>query len=233
MRLKFLVLLAIVTVTCWVGVAAADIVYYDISVPNSAISGYPGPYEKVEVDLTTSTTAIITFTSYKEGGNIYLMGDGSSAAVNVNATSWSVSNISGSNGGSGFTPGTFSNAGSGNVDGFGTFNQCIDDFDGFTHSVDTLSFTLTRTSGTWLSAANVLTANGHPGPDNTSGYYAAAHVYVTSAPAKACNGAIVTGYAGGDNLPYTGAVPIPPTALLLGTGLLGLVGLGWRRGRAG
>jgi hypothetical protein len=25
------------------------------------------------------------------------------------------------------------------------------------------------------------------------------------------------------------AVPIPPTAFLLGTGLLGLVGLGWRR----
>ncbi len=25
------------------------------------------------------------------------------------------------------------------------------------------------------------------------------------------------------------AVPIPPTALLLGSGLLGLVGLGWRR----
>jgi hypothetical protein len=30
-----------------------------------------------------------------------------------------------------------------------------------------------------------------------------------------------------------GAVPLPPSALLLGSGLLGLVGLGWRRGRAG
>lgn len=30
-----------------------------------------------------------------------------------------------------------------------------------------------------------------------------------------------------------GAVPIPPTALLLGSGLLGLVGLGWRRRKEG
>lgn len=32
-----------------------------------------------------------------------------------------------------------------------------------------------------------------------------------------------------DNLKDVGLIPLPPTALLLGSGLLGLVGLGWRK----
>ena len=36
-------------------------------------------------------------------------------------------------------------------------------------------------------------------------------------------------YAGGFDLNQSNAVPIPPSALLLGSGLLGLVGIGWRR----
>jgi len=39
-------------------------------------------------------------------------------------------------------------------------------------------------------------------------------------------------YIGLDNVDVE-AVPVPPSALLLGSGLLGLVGLGWKRGRAG
>jgi hypothetical protein len=44
-----------------------------------------------------------------------------------------------------------------------------------------------------------------------------------------CANDILTGQVGGGGEPQ---VPIPPTALLLGSGLLGMVGLGWRRKRS-
>ena len=144
------------------------------------------PYVSVTVNRTNSTHATTTFTSLTAAGNIYLMGDGSSVAVNVNATSWTVNNITGSNSGTGFTPGPYSNGGSGNVDGFGVFNQTINSFDGFTHSSSTIGFTLTNTSGTWANVAAVLAAN-------SGGSLAAAHIFVTVSPANAANGAIATG----------------------------------------
>jgi hypothetical protein len=211
MRQKFLLLLGILAVTCWVGVAAADIVTFDLTAPNTGINGFTGPFTQVEVDRTSTTTATITFTSLTAAGNIYLMGDNHVVDVNVNATSWTLGTITGTNSGTGFTPGAFSNGGSGNVDSFGNFNQIIDDFDGFTHSADSISFQLTDTSGTWPSASAVLTPN-------SDGWEAAAHIFVTASPANASNGAVQTGFA-------AGVVPIPPTALLLGSGLLGLVGL--------
>src|SRR5260221_13816806 len=131
------------------------------------------------------------------------MGDGSSVAVNVNATSWTLNNIVGSNSGTGFTPGPYSDGGSGNVDGFGVFNQKANSFDGFTHSSDTIKFVLTNNSGTWAAATNVLTANAN-------GALAAAHIFVTSSPANAANGAIATGFAagnGGGPPPFNGTVP--------------------------
>ena len=71
--------------------AKADTFSFNLGVGNPAISGYPGPYVSVTVNRTNSTHATITFTSLTAAGNIYLMGDGSSVAVNVNATSWTVS----------------------------------------------------------------------------------------------------------------------------------------------
>src|SRR5215469_8194215 len=135
----------------------ADTFSFDLNQGNSSISGFTGPYATVMINLTSSTTATITFTSLTNSGNIYLMGDGGSVAVNVNASSWTLGTITGSNAGTGFTPGPYSDGGAGNEDGFGSFNQTIDTFDGYTHSSDTVSFMLTNTSGTWSSAANVLT----------------------------------------------------------------------------
>jgi hypothetical protein len=195
--------------------AKADSISFKLSVGNSAISGYPGPYASVTVNRTDSTHATITFTSLTAAGNIYLLGDGSSVAVNMNATSWTLGTITGSNAGTGFTPGPYSNGGSGNVDGFGVLNQTINSFDGFTHSSGSISFTLTNTGGTWGSANQVLIANAQ-------GAMAGAHIFVTLSPANAKNGALATGFAanGGAQVPDGGT-----TVMLLGValGVLGMV----------
>lgn len=189
--------------------AQADIFSFTLGTGNSAISGFAGPYANGSVNLIDSTHATITFTSDTVGGNIYLMGDDGAGAVAVNVNgAFTVSGISGSNAGTGFTVGPLTQS-SGSMDGFGSFNLAIDDFDGFTHSADTVSFTLTLTSGTWANAASVLTPNG-------SGNIAAAHIFVTASPANAANGAKATGFA-------SGAVPEPSSLMLFGLGILALV----------
>ena len=190
---------------------AAALTFY-LDTGNTAISGYAGPYTQVDVTLVDSTHATITFTSLVQGGNEYLLGDGGSVAVNVNAASWTLGTISGSNAGTGFTPGPYSDGGAGSEDGWGSFNQTINSFDGYTHSSDLISFALTNTSGTWASDSVVLTAN-------SDGYVAAAHIFVTSSPADAANGALATGFATGNgtNVPDGGM-----TMTLLGLALGGL-----------
>jgi len=168
--------------------------------------------------LVNSTTATVTFTSNTVAGNTYLFGDGGSVALNVNATTFSVSGISGSNSGTGFTPGPYTQAAAGNEDGFGSFNLRINSFDGFTHSSDTITFTLTNTSGTWASAADVLTANG-------SGFDAAAHIFVTTSPANASNSALATGFAAES---AGGVVPDGGTTVMLLGAALGALGMARR-----
>ncbi len=184
---------------------------------NSAVSGFTGPYGTVSINLTSSTTATVTFTSNTVAGNTYLFGDGGSVALNVNATTFSVSNIVGTNAGTGFTPGPITQGAAGNEDGFGSFNLTLNSFDGFTHSSDTISFTLTNTSGTWASAADVLV-------NNANGFDAAAHIFVTSAPANASNSALATGFVGEG----TGVVPDGGTTVMLLGVALGALGMARR-----
>jgi len=190
--------------------AKADSITFDLTTGNSAISGFTGPYASVLVNRTSATTATITFTSLTADGNIYLLGDGGSVAVNVNATSFTLGPITGSNAGTGFTPGPYSDGGSGNEDGFGSFNQTINSFDGYTHSSDSISFSLTDTSGTWASAMAVLLAN-------SGGSLAAAHIFVTADPANGSNGALATGFAANGTVPDSGT-----TGALLGFALVGI-----------
>jgi hypothetical protein len=191
--------------------ARADLIF-DLGIGNSAISGYTGPYATVDVSLTDSTHAKITYSSLTANGNIYLMGDGGTVGVNVNATSWTVGSLATANSGSGFSPSQLASGGSGNEDGFGSFNQTFNSFDGYTHSSDSVSFILIDTSGTWSSASDVLTANG-------SGYEAAAHIFVTSSPADASGSALTTGYAA------NGVVTVPEATTVI-AGLLLVLPLG-------
>jgi hypothetical protein len=198
--------------------AKADTTSFNLSVGNPAIAGFPGPYATVLVNRTDATHATITFTSLTNpnGGTpvIYMFGDGSSVAVNVNAATWGVSNITFVQP-AGFSDPLIQNGGSGNVDGFGVLNQTFNSFDGFTHASTQISFTLTNTSGTWGSAGAVLIANGQ-------GALAAAHIFVTLDPPNTKNGALATGFAanGGSQVPDGGA-----TVMLLGValGALGVV----------
>jgi len=217
-------LLGATTFAMWAGVASADMITFNLDTGNSAISGFTGPYAKVTVNRTSTTTADIIYQSLTNSGNIYLLGDGGSVDANINGA-FTVGTITGSNAGTGFTPGPYSNSGSGNVDGFGVFNLTVTSFDGFTHSSDFIDVPVTLTSGTWASASDVLTIN-----DFTHNAVAAAHIFVTSAPADASNGAIVTGFAAGSNGggPPT-SIPEPGSLSLLAAVLLGVGALTRRR----
>jgi hypothetical protein len=100
-------------------------------------------------------------------------------------------------------------------------NLAIDDFDGYTHSADAISFDVTNTDGSWASASQVLALNANS-------FDAATHGFVTSSPANRSNGAIATGFAGegpGTRIP----TPEPGTLGLLGAALAALGWFGHRR----
>jgi hypothetical protein len=193
--------------------AKADVTY-TVNVVNPALAPYPGPYGTVDVQLTDSTHATITFSA---NTGFTFTSDGV-VGVNVNATSWSVGSIGGTTiPGADTTKATVSDTGSGNGFG-GTFNQTFKAFDGFTDSWSTVSFVLTDLSGTWSSAASVLTPNA-------AGNTVTAHVAVcgTTNADGSCNGsagAFTTGFAVNGNVPVPN-VPVP--APFVGAGLPGLI----------
>ena len=178
--------------------AKADISSFDLNVGNSAIAGFSGPYANVSIDRTSSTTANITLTAYAG----FLIGAAQVGDFNVNASSWSISNLA-------FNGTSISDGGNNNADGFGSFNQTFDVFDGFTNAGTLLTFTLTGGAGTnWLNAMQVLIANA-------SGWLAAAHIFVIG------NSSILTGFATGPSTVPDGGT----TVMLLGValGALGVV----------
>ncbi len=193
--------------------ASADTITFDLGLGNAAIAGFPGPYANVLVDRTSSTAATFTFTGLSNGGYTYLMGDGGTVGLNVNGLV-SFSGLTAP--GPGAVQGPFSLAGAGNEDGFGSFNFRIKDKGGMQEAVSQIQFTLTKLSGSWASASDVLTPNA-------SGFLAAAHIFVwdgtyANLAKKTLSDALATGYAtnGGTS------VPEPTTIILLGAGLLAL-----------
>lgn len=173
-----------------------------------------GPYATALVHLVDATNATVTFDSLDDGTYTYLMGDGGTIGVNVNASSWTFS-VSGTNSFAGFTPGPFSDGGAGNEDGFGSFNQKINSVDGYTHSSTEVVLNLTNTGGTWADASNVLT-------DNAKGFSVAIHGFACTDPCDVGNDAAFTGFGsnGGNGTPTGGPVPEPGSIILLGSALL-------------
>jgi hypothetical protein len=146
--------------------------------------------------------------------------------VNLNTDAFTLGTVTGSNGGTGFSSGAPFTQDSGNVNGFGVFNLVIDSFDGYTHTSDTLTFTVTNTSltTTWGSASEVLVANANDS-------LAASHIFVAAYPALASAGAKATGFAAGSGNPEVPPqeIPEPGVLALLGMGLFGLGATALRR----
>jgi hypothetical protein len=188
--------------------ALADSATYDLTAQNGVLTG-SGPYEQVTIDLTSSTTATVTFDSLDTNGYTYLMSSNGAADINVNAASFTLSGLTFSNSIAGFTAGPVVDDGSKNISTFGTFNQTTKGGAGFTNSSTEISFTLTDNSGTWSSAANVTTPNG-------DGQILAAHGFECKDPCTVDESAANTGYV-------SGAVPVPEPSSV---SLIGALGVG-------
>jgi len=189
--------------------ASADSISFNLTPANSGLntgSGgcCTGPYASFTLNRTSTTTATVTLNSLTNGGFIYLIGNNQGFAVNVNGTATS-SGFTASNSLAGFTPGPVSDGGSTSMDGFGTFSNSENFFDGFTSTATTASFTLTATGGTtWASAASVLKNNASGASVAYHGFACATSVAV---PCSSTTGATSTGFAT--------AVPEPTTISLL------------------
>ena len=187
--------------------ARADSISYSLSTGNDPGLG-AGPYGTVTINLTAGNTATFTF----QAAAGYLFVDGGANAINVNSASWTVTNIV-SNGN------PLSDAGSGNEDGFGNFNQKLSQQNS-SNGASLVTFTLTNTAGTWASASQVLIDNG------PSGWEVGAHVQVQGGPN---NG--VTGFAVGNETTVInplGTVPDGGTTVMLLGAALGALGIARR-----
>src|SRR5438552_9855390 len=90
----FIAVLCTAGFACLPGTSRAD---YTVTLNNAndKISPYTGPYGTVNVHLNVDGSAAITLTSNTVGQYTYLFGDGATLALNVNATSFTASDIVG------------------------------------------------------------------------------------------------------------------------------------------
>jgi hypothetical protein len=216
-----MLLAAALALTLGVSSASAD-TSYSLNLGNTsgspALSDFPPPYGTVNVHLDDSTHATITFTALPGPGTVqYLFGGGGAVAVNTNGAATIVAGFTGSNSGSGYSGTNLSNGGAGNEDGWGSFSNTLNEFDGYSWSLTTVTFQLAKSSGSWGSSADVLA-------NNADGHLVAAHIFVSPTAAMATSGALATGFAtNGPTLP--GPEPATMALALAGIGTIGLGGV--------
>jgi hypothetical protein len=216
---KPLLLAALTTVLFAFAAQPAGALTFVLDTGNVGLTGTStGPYGEVVVTRTSATSATIAMTAYSDAAYAYLFGDGGSIGLNVNngggTTGLSYSGVTGiTQPQLGASTPIFTQD-SGNVDGWGSYNFVLDNFDGFGYSFKTLTFTLNATGTNWLSDADVLTAN-------TDGHSLVSHIFIvntdytnttTCPPGGGC-----TGYATSTGVPDGGM-----TISLLGMALGGL-----------
>ena len=213
------------------GSAAAAPITFSLNDPNPAVAGYPISFGGVVVNLTSTTTATILLTANESHPNAITFGGESAFALNVNAANFTIGTVTETNPLPGFTPTPdgleFFPA---TVDGRGSFNFRLNNFDGFPHSARTIAFTLFNLSGIWTSSNDVLTSNN-------LGNAVAAHVFICSMVFPQCDGrdsfALTTGYVADGPTgkptefctnpagcgPEILAAPEPASLVLFGTGI--------------
>jgi hypothetical protein len=199
-KLKYLAPILIAVACLGLQHAKADTISYTLVTSNSPGTLGTGPFGTALVDRTSDTTATITFTAAAN----YLFVNGGAVAVNVNATTWTIGSFT-SNGN------PVSDGGAGNEDGFGSFNQKVSQQNS-SNGASIISFVLTNTSGTWLSAANVLAFNAQ-------NWLIAAHIQIQD---QTGNTGFAAGPGGGTVVPDGGT-----TVMLLGAAL-GALGMARR-----
>jgi hypothetical protein len=206
-------LAAVAAVAFGPAVSRADTIY-SLNTPNAALSAVPGPYGSVTVSLTDSTHASVTFTSADV--NKFRFGGAQAVDFNANgAVTASISSYTGAPGGGSI--GDLTGPTAGNVSDFGAFNNTFDNFDGNQHTFSSVTFALTKSSGSWGNSNAVLTANA-------DGSTVAAHIFAYASDGSV----IVTGFAGNGPL----VTPEFGSASLMGLMLLGFCGIaGFQRFR--
>lgn len=213
--------LALTCLAMTASLASADTVL-SLNQPNSTLSSYPGPFGSVDISLTDSTHATVTFTAQGVSGSYYyLFGDGNSIDLNANASSFTAS-ITGTaaNGGVvGFNSGSAQN-----VSTFGLFNLSYDNDQGGAngnpgHYLTSATVSLHNLSGSWATSDDVLKLTNQ-------GYYAAVHSYVYDSSDSTSHRptALNTGFVGDGGI-QTLVVPEPTSIVIALTGI-GALGVG-------
>lgn len=211
-KTRLLAVVAGIALFLAMGVSArADDASFTIDVPNSGLSGTPGPYATVDLHLNGSGGIVVTVTMESAFG-MFGHGEGGGAfGFNVDGTSLPAGfAVSAPVANAGYTGAGLSvDLGGGQMDGFGNFDVTIQDGtpgDGLT----SMTFTVTSTAGFGSVYDIVDTSCGSE--------FCGAHFVVHVAPTNGNP----TGFAGDSG---STPVPEPATLTLLGTGLLGLGGL--------